>query len=309
VQEALPGVGAVRVRVWSAAVVGLASLGVALTIVLALAGNAATATGRWPWLLDELRQHLWWSVGVFGALAVAAGGVAAWLQLRPPAGRDDPPSPPSATVPQRFVDRAQTRTAAAAVCRGGRAVGITTSPWGAGGFGKTTLAHAVCACIRVRRHFRSRIYPVTIGRDVRGRAAVAAKVAEVTRFITGDTTEFDDPELAGAHLGRLLDQRPRTLLVLDDVWESEQLDRALLDTPSETPTPNNVTTPVGALHLPAVDGNPATAAAAGVAVEPLPVLDGRKQQQHPGQQPERLKMATGTPSAPISGAPRPTGDR
>lgn len=49
-------------------------------------------------------------------------------------------------------------------------------------------------------------------------------LAEVTRFITGDTTEFDDPDLAGAHLGRLLDQRPqRMLLVLDDVWEDEQL--------------------------------------------------------------------------------------
>ncbi|MFE0255131.1 NB-ARC domain-containing protein [Streptomyces sp. NPDC059010] len=94
---------------------------------------------------------------------------------------------------------------------------------GAGGFGKTTLATAVCADRSVRRRFRQRVYPVTIGRDVRGRAAVAAKVAEVTRFITGDTAEFDDPDLAGAHLGRLLDARPRTLLLLDDGWESEQL--------------------------------------------------------------------------------------
>ncbi|MGW2015310.1 NB-ARC domain-containing protein [Streptomyces sp. NPDC001927] len=109
------------------------------------------------------------------------------------------------------------------MCRGGRAVGITTSLWGAGGFGKTMLANAVCARRKVRRHFHDRIYSVTIGRDVRGRAAVAAKVAEVTRFITGDTTEFDDPDLAGAHLGRLLDQRPRTLLVLDDVWDQNQL--------------------------------------------------------------------------------------
>ncbi|WP_406255774.1 NB-ARC domain-containing protein [Streptomyces chartreusis] len=102
-------------------------------------------------------------------------------------------------------------------------MGITTSLYGAGGFGKTTLATAVCANRHVRRRFRSRTYPITIGRDVRGRAAIAAKVAEVTRFITGDTTEFHDPDLAGAHLGRLLDQRPRTLLVLDDVWEAEQL--------------------------------------------------------------------------------------
>ncbi|MFJ9558460.1 NB-ARC domain-containing protein, partial [Streptomyces fuscichromogenes] len=85
------------------------------------------------------------------------------------------------------------------------------------------MATAVCADRSVRRKFRQRIYPVTIGRDVRGRAALAAKVAEVTRFITGDTAEFDDPDLASAHLGRLLDARPRTLLLLDDVWESEQL--------------------------------------------------------------------------------------
>ncbi|MFF3691471.1 NB-ARC domain-containing protein [Streptomyces sp. NPDC002187] len=206
-----------------AAIVALAGLGIALAMVLALAGNAATATSRWPGLLDELRQHPWWSVGVIGPLTVVAGGIATWLQFRPPAALNDPPPPPPVAVPDWFVDRAQTRTTVSAVCRGGRAVGITTSLWGAGGFGKTTLAAAVCARRRVRRRFRSRIYPVTIGRDVRGRAAVAAKVVEVTRFITGDTTEFDDPDLAGAHLGRLLDKRPRTLLVLDDVWEAEQL--------------------------------------------------------------------------------------
>ncbi|MFI1568484.1 NB-ARC domain-containing protein [Streptomyces sp. NPDC020490] len=224
-----------RVRVWAAGIVALASVGIALAIVLALAGNAATATSSWPWLLDELRQHPWWSMGIFGPLSVVAGGMAAWMQLRPPAALNDPSPPPPVAVPEWFVDRAQTRAAAAAVCRGGRAVSITTSLWGAGGFGKTTLATAVCARRRVRWRYRSRLFPlrpriytVTIGRDVRGRAAVAAKVVEVTRFITGDTTEFDDPALAGAHLGRLLDKRARTLLVLDDVWEAEQLDPFLM---------------------------------------------------------------------------------
>ncbi|WP_328507944.1 NB-ARC domain-containing protein [Streptomyces sp. NBC_00391] len=201
----------------------LAAASAVLAVLLALAGNAATSTARWPGVLDELRRHPWPWVGVLGALTFLSAGVLMWMQVRPPAGRDDPPLPPPVTVPDWFVDRAQTRATAAAVCRGGRAVGITTSLWGAGGFGKTTLATAVCARRRVRWRFRSRIYHVTIGRDVRGRAAVAAKVAEVTRFITGDTTEFDDPNLAGAHLGRLLDQRPRTLLVLDDAWEPEQL--------------------------------------------------------------------------------------
>ncbi|MBC7274815.1 MAG: hypothetical protein H5T76_39955, partial [Streptomyces sp.] len=108
---------------------------------------------------------------------------------------------------------------------GGVMVGITTGLHGAGGFGKTTLAHMVCAHRRVRRVFRGRVYVVTIGRNVRGRAAIAAKVAETTRFITGDTLESgEDPGRAGDHLGRLLARRPRTLLVIDDVWEPEQLE-------------------------------------------------------------------------------------
>ena len=96
---------------------------------------------------------------------------------------------------------------------------ITTGVHGAGGFGKTVVADLVRANRRVRRRFGGRVYEVTIGRDVRGRAAIAAKVAQATRFITRDVTAFDDPETAGAHLGRLLEARPRTLLVLDDVWE------------------------------------------------------------------------------------------
>ena len=220
-----------RVRVWGAVLVVLAGVTAVLAVLLALAGNAATATARWPGPLDELRQNSWPWVGALAGLALVAAAVMMAMQLRPPAGLNDPPPPPPMAVPNWFVDRGQTRDTVAAVCRGGRAVGITTSLWGAGGFGKTTLATAACARRRVRWRFRSRtfgplrsrIYHVTIGRDVRGRAAVAAKVVEVTRFITGDTTEFDDPDLAGAHLGRLLDQRPRTLLVLDDVWEDEQL--------------------------------------------------------------------------------------
>ncbi|MDQ0585668.1 NB-ARC domain-containing protein [Streptomyces rishiriensis] len=196
---------------------------VVLPALLSLASNAATADQRWPGPLDKLRRDSWQSVTVLLLLSVAVVAVTTWQQGRPSAGRDDPPPPQAAVVQGWFVARSETLDAVAAVCRAGHTVGITTSLWGAGGFGKTTLATAVCAHKRVRRRFRSRIYFVTIGRDVRGRAAIAAKIAEVTRYITGDTTEFDDPELAGAHLGRLLNQRPRILLVLDDVWEDEQL--------------------------------------------------------------------------------------
>ncbi|MGP4046476.1 NB-ARC domain-containing protein [Streptomyces sp. 2A115] len=143
----------------------------------------------------------------------------------------DPPSPPVAEVPGWVVGRSEADRAINFVCtrrRSAGSVGLTTALEGAGGFGKTTLATIVCASPKVKKRFQGRIYFVTVGRSVRDRAAISAKVAEVTRYITGDTTPFDDPELAGAHLGRLLDQRPRTLLVLDDIWEPEQLAPFLL---------------------------------------------------------------------------------
>ena len=93
-----------------------------------------------------------------------------------------------------------------------------------GGFGKTTLARMVCADQRVRRRFGGLSYLVTVGRDMRGSDKVAAKVNDVIRLVTGDEAAFTDPELAAQRLGSILDAGPRRLLVLDDVWDSEQLE-------------------------------------------------------------------------------------
>ncbi|MFG2236042.1 NB-ARC domain-containing protein [Streptomyces sp. NPDC048723] len=214
-------------RVGGLRMVGSAGAAAAVAVLVSLAANAATSADRWPGPLDLLRRHAWLSVAALAAWAVVLAVVSAWRQERTAAGGGDPPPPALVPVPEWVVDRDEGVRAVAAVCggrrSGGRAVAITTSLEGAGGFGKTTLAAVVCSSPRVRRRFRDRIFMVAIGRDVRGRAAVAAKVAEVTRFLTGDLTSYDDPDLAGAHLGRLLDERPRTLLVLDDVWEAEQL--------------------------------------------------------------------------------------
>lgn len=166
----------------------------------------------------------------------AGAGVLAWLAGFGSSGSgaenaSDLPPPATPEVPGWVVDRTEADRAISIVCARRRAAGpvsLTTALEGAGGFGKTTLAMLVCANPKVKKHFQDRIYFITVGRSVRGRAAIAAKVAEVTRFVTGDATSFDDPELAGAHLGRLLSQRARTLLVLDDVWEQEQLAPFLL---------------------------------------------------------------------------------
>ncbi|MER5935558.1 NB-ARC domain-containing protein [Streptomyces sp. NPDC002054] len=164
---------------------------------------------------------------VLGATAgIAALIVALRMSSAGKASEAGLPLSAAPVVPDWVVDRAEVREVVAAVCRrrGGGAVGITTGLHGAGGFGKTVLANVVCADPKVRRHFRGHVYVVTIGREVRGRSAIAAKVAEVTRYLTGDARDIgQDPDLAGQHLAGLLAQQPRMLLVLDDVWEAEQL--------------------------------------------------------------------------------------
>ncbi|MFG3274892.1 NB-ARC domain-containing protein, partial [Streptomyces luteogriseus] len=204
-----------------------------LGALLGLAANAATGDDKWPGLLDHMRAHAWPMTGVLGGAMVVLGVLAVVIERRPePAVRNDPrpPSPPQ--VPDHFVPREQSREVVAAVCARGGQVGITTSLRGSGGFGKTLLAKHVCGQRQVQRHFRQRVYFVTVGRDVRSRAEIAAKVGEAVTLITGDTsTPATDPDAAGAHLGRLLDERPRTLLVLDDVWEERQLAPFLIGGP------------------------------------------------------------------------------
>jgi hypothetical protein len=162
---------------------------------------------------------LW--AGVLAALAgVVTGGAALWPLIFRPSR-----VPPELTVPDWVVDRpVELAAVVTAVTRGqGGTVGITTGLYGAGGFGKTTLAQMVSADRRVRRRFAGQVYLVTVGRDVRGAAAVAPKVNDVIKLISGEDATFTDPGLAGRRLGSLLDTGPRRLLVLDDVWEAEQL--------------------------------------------------------------------------------------
>src|SRR6266567_4410530 len=70
---------------------------------------------------------------------------------------------------------------------GAGTVGITTGLYGAGGFGKTTLAKMACADRRVKQRFGKFVYPVvTLGRDVRSAAAIAAKVNDVIKLVAGE---------------------------------------------------------------------------------------------------------------------------
>jgi WD40 repeat protein len=167
------------------------------------------------------RASLW--AAVLGMpVGLVAAGAAVWVIVAP---QSKVRVSPKLEVPGWVVDRPSEVSAVVAALLGGQAgtVGITTSLQGAGGFGKTTLALIVGADPRVRRRFRGYVDLVTVGRDVRGAAAVAAKVNDVIKLVSGEDASFTDPELAGRRLGALLDDGPRRLLILDDVWEPEQL--------------------------------------------------------------------------------------
>ena len=152
-----------------------------------------------------VRQGLAQAGAWAGPLAALAGIVAAaaavWALVARPS---KVPLPPELEVPDWVVDRPAELAAVVTALVGGQAgtVGITTGLYGAGGFGKTTLAQMVCADRRVRRRFGGRVYLVTVGRDVRGAAAVAAKVNDVIKLVTGEDATFTDPQLAGQHWGR-----------------------------------------------------------------------------------------------------------
>jgi WD40 repeat protein len=163
-----------------------------------------------------------WAAVVGGLAGVLGAAAAVWAVVpRSP----QVPLPPELRLEDWVVGRPAELAAVVRALAGERAetVGITTGLYGAGGFGKTTLARMVCADRQIRRRFGGRVYLVTVGRDVRGPAAVAAKVNEVIKHVFDVDAAFADPQLAGARLGSLLDAGPRRLLVLDDVWEAGQL--------------------------------------------------------------------------------------
>lgn len=190
-----------------------------LTIVLGVAASVFLAlflTGQ-----GLVKASLWASVLslVTGIVSMAA---AVWPLVSNPSRIQ---LSPEWEVPEWVVGRPHEagQVVAALHRHGGRTVGITTGMHGAGGFGKTTLARIVCADRRIRRRFRGGVYLVTVGRDTKGAAAMAAKVNDVIKLVSGEEATFTDPEIAGGRLGVLLETGPMRLLVIDDVWEADQL--------------------------------------------------------------------------------------
>jgi len=97
-------------------------------------------------------------------------------------------------------------------------VTITTALHGAGGFGKTTAALALCHAEEIRREFSAGILWVTLGET----PDLLAKLAELYAAMTGERPAFRRVEDAAVQFSETLAQL-RCLIVLDDVWKPDHL--------------------------------------------------------------------------------------
>jgi hypothetical protein len=102
-----------------------------------------------------------------------------------------------------------------------RTLALTTALLGAGGYGKTTLANALCRDDDVRFEFSDGILRVDIGKE---RSDVTSLVADLIEKLDPDGKRpgYADVVTASEHLGELLGES-RLLLVIDDVWREAQL--------------------------------------------------------------------------------------
>ena len=122
-------------------------------------------------------------------------------------------------LPPHFVPRPQEfEQLKGLLLDGGEPVAITTALSGAGGFGKTTLAAALCHDEDIQQNFDNGILWVTLGQtpDMIG-ALLTAYAA-----LTGERPEFRSVDEGASQLAAKLAE-VTCLLVIDDVWDVEDL--------------------------------------------------------------------------------------
>ena len=97
-------------------------------------------------------------------------------------------------------------------------VAITTSLTGAGGFGKTTLAAALCHHDDVQTAFDDGVLWVTLGENPN----VVGELTKLYRALTDEKPDFVDAQEGASKLAEKLAERD-VLMVVDDVWNAAHL--------------------------------------------------------------------------------------
>ena len=125
-------------------------------------------------------------------------------------------------LPEDFVDRPEEFDQLLAYLRDskdGGPIAITAALRGAGGYGKTTLAKALCHNEDVQDAFEDGILWVTLGENP---GDLGGRVADLVETLSGERPGFSDVNTAAVRLRELLTDRD-VLLVIDDVWDSTHL--------------------------------------------------------------------------------------
>lgn len=104
---------------------------------------------------------------------------------------------------------------------GQRLTAITSALKGAGGYGKTTLAKALCHDPEIRASFPDGILWTTLGENLKP-GDLVAKVKEIIYSLTQTNPPIESLDVATAELRVALEGR-RLFLVLDDVWFASDL--------------------------------------------------------------------------------------
>jgi WD40 repeat protein len=98
-------------------------------------------------------------------------------------------------------------------------IAITAALRGAGGYGKTTMAKALCHDERIQQAFDDGILWVTLGEDP---GNLVGKVEDLIYILSKERPGFTGIDAATARLAELLADRD-ILLVIDDVWNAAHL--------------------------------------------------------------------------------------
>ena len=110
------------------------------------------------------------------------------------------------------------------------ALAITAAVSGAGGFGKTTLALALCHDTRVRGAFDDGVLWVTLGDDPT-ETQLRDKALDLVELLTSKRPQVQDPQAVKTALRDAIGER-YILLVIDDLWHKHDADIFLTDSPN-----------------------------------------------------------------------------
>lgn len=98
-------------------------------------------------------------------------------------------------------------------------VAITAALQGAGGYGKTTLAAALCHEERIQEEFYDGILWVTLGKKP---GDLTVYMEDLIRILSGEPSGLSNPDVAAVRLAELLADH-HILMIIDDVWNAVHL--------------------------------------------------------------------------------------